>query len=170
MQPFIVAGWRIIFHPIFQGQLSSLYQEVTKKKRAEPERFHSTNCAKRLAAILKLVMIDIPADPGHPKFRQGDTLGSNRKHWYRAKFFQQYRLFYRFDSRAKIIVFAWVNDETSLRAYGNTSDAYAVFARMLASGNPPDDFPALLKEADAAAAQAQSLLKAAFDSLDPPPV
>jgi toxin YhaV len=115
-------------------------------------------------------MIDITADPGNPKFRQGDTLGSNRKHWYRAKFFQQYRLFYRFDSRAKVIVFAWVNDDTTLRAYGSGSDAYSVFARMLSDGNPPDDFPALLKEAEAAAEQARALLKAAAESLAPPPV
>ena len=31
-----------------------------------------------------------------PEYRQGGTLGDDRKHWFRAKFFQQYRLFFRY--------------------------------------------------------------------------
>ena len=34
----------------------------------------------------------------------------------------------------------------TLRKAGAGSDPYAVFARVLASGNPPDDWPALLAE------------------------
>jgi hypothetical protein len=54
-----------------------------------------------------------------------------------AKFFQRYRLFFRFDLKAKIIVYALVNDEDSKRAYGSKNDAYAVFKAMLVVGNPP---------------------------------
>jgi toxin YhaV len=42
-----------------------------------------------------------------------------------------------------------VNDENSLRTYGAKTDAYAVFAAMLATGNPPDDWHALLAAARA---------------------
>ncbi len=35
---------------------------------------------------------------------------------------------------------AWVNDEKTKRAYGSRTDAYAVFARMLKNGHPPDDW------------------------------
>lgn len=52
----------------------------------------------------------IPQDPTRTEFRQGTTLGPNHKHWFRAKFFQQYRLFYRYHVQAKVIVYAWVND------------------------------------------------------------
>ena len=31
-----------------------------------------------------------------PEYRQGGTLGDDRKHWFRAKFLQQYRLFFRY--------------------------------------------------------------------------
>ncbi len=72
-----------------------------------------------------------------------------RKHWFRAKFFQQYRLFYRFNSDAKVIVVAWVNEDKTLRAYGSKTDAFATFKGMLEDGNPPDDFDVLLKEAGA---------------------
>jgi toxin YhaV len=44
-------------------------------------------------------------------------------------------------------VYAWVNDEQSLRSYGSTRDAYAVFAGMLDAGNPPSDWDALLAAA-----------------------
>ena len=47
-------------------------------------------------------------------------------------------------TRAKIIIFAWVNDRDSLRTYGSKSDAYAVFKAMLDKGNPPDDWEALV--------------------------
>ena len=51
-------------------------------------------------------------------------------------------------------MYAWVNDRDTLRKAGASSDPYAVFAAMLASGNPPDDWPALL-----AAAQADSAVQ-----------
>uniref|UniRef100_UPI0025F0C19E type II toxin-antitoxin system YhaV family toxin n=1 Tax=uncultured Thiohalocapsa sp. TaxID=768990 RepID=UPI0025F0C19E len=98
-----------------------------------------------------------------PAFRQGDTLGEARKHWFRAKCFQQYRLFYRFSSEARIIVLAWVNDETTLRAYGSRTDAYATFRGMLDGGNPPDDFDALMQAAKAESARLEEALKAAPD-------
>jgi len=84
-------------------------------------------------------------------FRQGNALGHHRKPWFRAKFFLQYRLFYRFSSVDRIIVLAWLNDEQSLRSYDSTTDAYAIFKRMLDSGNPPDNFDTLMKAAAAAA-------------------
>ena len=71
----------------------------------------------------------------------------NHKHWFRAKFFQQYRLFFRFHSESKIIVLAWVNDEKTKRAYNSKSDAYRVFEKMLNNGNPPDDWSELIAEA-----------------------
>ena len=64
-----------------------------------------------------------------------------------SPFFQQYRLFFRYHSGARVIVYAWVNDEDSRRAYERSDDAYRVFRRMLASGHPPNDWDQLLDEA-----------------------
>ncbi len=57
----------------------------------------------------------------------------------------RFRLFFRYDSNAKVIIFAWVNDETKLRTYGATTGDYSVFKGMLDDGNPPDDWAALRK-------------------------
>lgn len=101
--------------------------------------------AKLLAHLLDLAFEKIPRDPGNVAFRQGGTLGAKRKHWFRGKTGNgRYRLFYRYQSSARIIVYAWVNDDQSLRTRGSTRDAYSVFAGMLDEGNPPDSWDALL--------------------------
>jgi toxin YhaV len=94
-----------------------------------------------LANIVELALRRIPQDPALPRYRQGDTLGKNYKHWFREKFFNgRFRLFFRYDLTSKIIVYAWVNDSKTLRAYGSATDAYAVFASM------PDNWNELLKQ------------------------
>ena len=71
-------------------------------------------------------------------------MGNAFRHWRRAKIGRRFRLFFRFDSKTKIIIFAWVNDENTLRSAGSKSDPYAVFQKMLQRGRPPDDWDALL--------------------------
>ena len=73
-------------------------------------------------------------------YRQGATLGANRKHWFGAKFFQPYRLFFRYHAGAQMIVYAWVNVDDTRRACESSDDAYLVFRKMLANGQPPDDW------------------------------
>lgn len=45
----------------------------------------------------------------------------------RSKIGRRFRLFFRYDSKARAIVFAWVDDEQTLRSAGSRSDPYAVF-------------------------------------------
>ena len=95
----------------------------------------------------------IPTDPALAAYRQGNTLGPDMRHWFRAKFGRQrFRLFFRFRSEEKIIVYAWVNDAESLRTYGSKTDAYAVLRSMIESGNPPNDWAALLRSSKRTAA------------------
>jgi toxin YhaV len=49
-----------------------------------------------------------------------------------------------------MIVYVWVNDENTKRAYESSDDAYLVFRNMLESGRPPDDWEQLIKEAQTA--------------------
>lgn len=142
-----VKGWTLYEHPCFADQLEALTDEVERLKTKNPATYRNKNATKRLAVIEKLILEDIPADPGAEKFRQGKTLGIGHSHWRRATFYQQYRLFFRYDTQARVIVYAWVNDEDTKRAYDSRTDAYAVFKKMLAGGNPPDDFDALKKAA-----------------------
>ncbi len=144
--PLVINGWSIFAHPLFLNQVEELTQKVEKLKAKDPKGYTKKNAAKRLAAINKLAFEKIPQDPTSPEYRQGVTLGDSRKHWFRAKFFQQYRLFFRYHSEAKIIILAWVNDDKTKRAYGSKTDAYYVFEKMLDGGNPPDDWKQLLEQ------------------------
>jgi len=146
--PLVVNGWSIYAHPLFLDQLEGLTLAVEARKSRDPKTWRKKNSTKRLAAIFKLLTEALPADPGAAALRQGGT-GDHRKHWFRAKFFQQYRLFYRFNSDAKVVVVASVNEDKTLRAYGSKTDAFATFKGLLEDGNPPDDFDVLLKEAGA---------------------
>ena len=102
-----------------------------------------------LANIVEIALKRIPQDPTLPRYRQGGTLGEGRKHWFREKFSNgRFRLFFRYDLASRIIVYAWVNDSKTLRTYGSATDAYAVFAAMLARGHPPDDWKALLAQCE----------------------
>ncbi|MDJ0897800.1 MAG: type II toxin-antitoxin system YhaV family toxin [Xenococcus sp. MO_188.B8] len=146
-QSLVINGWRIYAHPLFLNQFEELITTVENLRRKNPETYRSKNATKRLAAIAKLAFEIIPADPTRKEYRQGNTLGEDYKHWFRAKFFQQYRLFFRYHQGSKIIVYAWINDYKSKRAYGSKTDAYRVFQKMLNSGNPPDNWNSLLTEA-----------------------
>ncbi len=141
--PLVVNGWTILLHPLFLDQVAALVADTRRARTRDPVNFGKKNCTKRLAAILKLAFGAIPQDPTSPSYLQGDTLGDEYKHWLRAKFFQQYRLFFRCDRTSKIIIYAWVNDENTKRAYGSKSDAYAVFRDMLDAGDPPDTWASL---------------------------
>ncbi|WP_102798941.1 type II toxin-antitoxin system YhaV family toxin [Bowmanella denitrificans] len=143
----VVNGWMLFTHPLFAEQYQMLKAKVAALKAKDPYGYTKKNDSKRLAAIDKLAYEIIPQDPTLPDYRQGKTLGDNNKHWFRAKFFQQYRLFFRYHLESKIIVYAWVNDDGNKRAYDSKTDAYKVFAKMLKSGNPPEDWDALLNAA-----------------------
>ena len=91
----IINGWRIYAHPLFTNQLEKLTNKVENLRQKYPQDYRHKNATKRLAAINKLAFEIIPQDPIRKEYRQGNTLGKECKHWFRAKFFQQYRLFFR---------------------------------------------------------------------------
>jgi toxin YhaV len=138
-------GWRLFIHPLFQTQLEKLTARVEKLASKDPQGYVSHPTAKILATINHYILEGIPRDPNSPEFRQGNMLGPRNRHWFRAKFHGRYRLFLRFSAERKIIVYAWVNDEQSLRKTGSKTDPYAIFRTMLESGEPPDSVAELLR-------------------------
>jgi toxin YhaV len=141
----IVNGWTLLFHEAIIGQVKNLAAAYERARRADPTNFRSNTNVKLLAALARLMLEVIPADPGRPEYRQGNTLGEQYRHWFRARLLGRFRLFFRYDSRARIIVYAWVNDERMLRQRGGRRDPYETFRGMLAAGNPPDEWSALVR-------------------------
>jgi toxin YhaV len=140
----VVNGWTLLEHDLFAGQLDSLITKVEALAAKESETYRSHPSTKLLATIKGYILKQIPEDPSSPEFRQGNTLGKDNRRWFRAKFHGRYRLFFRFSTEKKIIIYVWVNDEKSLRKAGSKTDPYTVFQAMLRSGNPPQSLDQLL--------------------------
>lgn len=140
-------GWRLYQHPAFRAQFDELTAEVEElRARLDDQAFDQHPKVRLLARIRKLILEDIPADPAAKRYELGNTLGGDYRHWRRAKFNQRFRLFFRFRSDVRIIVYAWVNDENTLRARGARNDPYAIFSQRLIAGNPPDSWDDLLAQ------------------------
>ena len=139
------AGWRLFIHPVCQAQLEKLTARVAKLASQDPRGYSSHRATKLLATINRYMREIIPRDPNSPEFRQGNTLGPQNRHWFRAKFHGRYRLFYRFSTEQRFIIYTWVNDESSLRKSGSKTDPYALFKAMLEGGDPPNSFADLLR-------------------------
>ena len=142
-------GWKLYGHRLFLDQLQRLVLEVKELRQADSTGYASHPKAKFLATINRLVRQTIPADPTAPEYRQGNTLGKSNKHWFRAKLHGRYRLFFRFSTQHKIIVYTWLNDEKTLRKAGAKTDPYFLFQSMLKSGDPPQNFEQLLADSKA---------------------
>lgn len=138
-------GWTLLFHDCLIQQLQKLHAAAERARRNDPEGAPSNANVKLFKALSHLMMEAVPSDPSRSEYQQGNTLGPAHRHWRRAKVGRRFRLFFRYDSKARLIVFAWVNDSRTLRAAGSQSDPYTVFQKMLARGNPADDWKALVR-------------------------
>lgn len=145
-QPVVKHGWTLYAHPLILDQIDRLEAAVRKERDPQGE------ATKVLKWVTDDIFDTIPQDPSREMYRQGDTLGKRHTHWFRDHYGGRFRLFFRYSSAARIIIFAWVNDEDTLRTYGAKNDAYAVFKGMLDDGNPPTDWADLLKECSTDAA------------------
>jgi toxin YhaV len=139
-------GWTIKAHPAFLLAQSQYVQDVRQAVSAGSD-LKKTKSFKKLEYLIALTTQRIPSDPSRDSYKLGKTLGGQNSLWRRAKFLQQYRLFFRYSSIAKVIVYAWVNNDDTLRAYGSKTDAYLVFRKMLEAGKVPNSWDDLMAEA-----------------------
>jgi toxin YhaV len=137
-------GWSLLFHDCLVGQLLKLKAASDRSEATDPTDFESNANVKLYRALSQLIFETVSSDPAREEYRQGNTMGTAYRHWRRARIGRRFRLFFRYDSKAKVIVFAWVNDEHTLRSAGSKTDPYSIFQKMLDRGNPPDGWEALL--------------------------
>ena len=138
--------WLLLGHTEFLNQLQ-LFREANRhvKQKIGPDSIHSKQ-AQQLKALTLAIWTKVPSNPSQPEFRLGNSLGKEHTHWFRAKFLQQFRLFFRYSTKSEIVAYGWVNDPETLREYGSKTDAYAVFKKMLESGRVPNNWDELVAE------------------------
>jgi toxin YhaV len=138
--------WTLLAWGEFENQYQRLNSLVRELKARDPVGYASHPQAKLLAVISKLIWDVIPGDPGSHSFILGNALGAKHRHWRRAKFSQRFRLFFRFHSERRIIVYAWMSDAATMRKEGARTDPYFIFRAMIERGSPPEDFDTLVRE------------------------
>jgi len=120
---------RIRFHAAFEHVLDELIATVAKEKERDPENYRKSPQTKLLAQIYKAIKDEIPANPEHAGYYQGETEGYSYKEWKRGKPTDNYRLFFKNVKESNIIIYAWLNSEISLVKYRSHMDAYKAFRK-----------------------------------------
>lgn len=140
-------GWALYAHPLFIERLNSIIADVRKIIAKDPDGFHRHPVYELFDGVVDNILIHVPANPGHNRFRQGSKLGKSYQHWFRVKKMNlppRYRLFFQYRSEApKTIIYAWLNDESTIRRDGDKRDVYEVFRAMLAGGKMPNTYQEL---------------------------
>ena len=117
---FAAGAWTLRFHPLFLDQMERVVSAAEREAAARAPGDPEGPNMKLADAVRRIMFSEVPEDPSRPKYRHGGTLGRQFKHWLRAKFGNgRFRLFFRYRRDAALIVYAWVNDSTTLRAYGS---------------------------------------------------
>ena len=142
-------NWKPLTHKHFKYQLHRLIEEVAELRAKNPDTYLNNTKTKLLERVLKSIFETVPADPTAPDFRLGKTIGSKYKNWRRVKggLPDRYRLFFLFNTTDRKIVYAWMNDEFSLRKEGSKTDAYNVFQKFLDRGDIPARYYEIIKTA-----------------------
>ncbi len=105
-----VNGWTLLFHDRVLERLSHLYSAAIQDERRDPDGFDGRATAPLFAELSQILLKSVPANPSREDYRQGGRLGTTHHHWRQAKVGQRYGVFFRFDSRSRVIVYAWVCD------------------------------------------------------------
>lgn len=141
-------GWSLFAFKVFTDRLSALKAEVERLREKDPDGYKSHPTTKLLAVVYEAITQRVPSNPDAPEFRLGKTLGREYTAWRRVKHGlpPRYRLFFRFGTKPlRIIVYAWLNDEATLRKEGAKTDVYAVFRRMIERGEVPSSIDELVR-------------------------
>jgi toxin YhaV len=141
------SGWKFFVHPAFNEKFDALVTEVERLRIADRKGYKQHPKTKLLKRIVDLIEVEIPRDPGASQYALGNTLGPEYRHWRRAKFLGRFRLFFRYSSKDRVIIYAWINDQNTLRKAGGRNDPYNIFKSLLRKGRPPDGWDALIEEA-----------------------
>lgn len=125
---------RIRFHPAFRMVLDELIAVVAKERERDPANYKKSRQTRLLATIYRAIKDEIPGNPQHAGYYQGETPGYSYQQWKRAKPSERYRLFFKSVEDDSVIIYAWLNSEISLGKYKSHLDAYQAFRKTQLQG------------------------------------
>ena len=138
-------GWTRLRWDACATAWDALVADVVQRRAQDPEGYKAHPRTKFLKRLSDVVLNQVPSGPGHDRYRLGTTLGNDATFWRRAKYNRRFRLCFRYRSDGKLIVYAWLHDEETLRQAGGKRDPYTVFRAMLERGKPPSSWQELIE-------------------------
>ena len=141
--------WQRYYFILFFRRLAVLHNRVVHLRQKDPDNYKNHPEAKLFASVVRS-MDDAQQDPTLSKFQLGKTLGPEYTAWRRIKqgLPPRYRLFFRFSSQDRHVIFVWLNDERTLRKEGAKTDVYSVFKSMLERNDIPSMLSDLLTQSE----------------------
>lgn len=109
-------GWTLLFHEGLIEQLHTVQAGAVQASESEPQRLDGNANAKLFQALSHWVMDAVPGDPSRDAFRHCNIAEPAHSNWRCAKIGRRFRLFFRYDARAKVIVFAALKDWAAVMA------------------------------------------------------
>jgi toxin YhaV len=110
------------------------YERDIEDLRRDAPSYYVNRFKPRLLKKIQNAIRIVANDLYNPHFRFAKKLGKDHKNWRRVKgkgLPERYRLFFMFFDQYKQLVFAWLNDDTTLRTEGASTDSYKVFRSLL---------------------------------------
>jgi toxin YhaV len=134
--------WEAYFFRKFLQTYLRLKTDVERLKAVDPHNYAQRFKPKLLKQLQKVIK-DVIADPLDPDY----LLKGPLRGWRRVKkrgLSNRYRLFFIVFMQEKEIVFVWLNDETTLRKQGSSSDVYRAFESIVNKGEIPKERDSLI--------------------------
>jgi len=101
--------WHLLFHEGLIEQLQKLETAASRAKAQDSVGFESNANVKLFNALSNLIFETIPNDPNRDEYRPGNTMGEAFRYRRRTKIGRRFRLFFRFVSKSRLIIFACVH-------------------------------------------------------------
>lgn len=93
----------MLFHDGVLRQLQSLHAATRHAQQHNPA---GVDADTKLFRTLSRLMLDtVPSNPSRDEYRPNGALGPDRRHWRRAEIGSRFRLYFRYDAKANLIVY-----------------------------------------------------------------
>ncbi len=112
-EPPVINGWIVLAHPLFARRYVALRDDVRRLRiELDADAYVQHPTVKLFAALRRLITEIVPQDPNAPEDMPRGSLARYRR--VKGKGLPpRYRLCWIFFTRAKAIVFLYINDEVS---------------------------------------------------------
>lgn len=119
------------YHELYCRRIEELKVRVRELKARLPEEEFRRHEVVKLAVRIREAEREVAADPDRPEYLLRDELRKFRRY---KRGLGRYRILYCFSNKPPIVVFLYLNTESSLRKDGSRRDPYEEFKALLRRG------------------------------------